>query len=134
MCVVSVPHAHGFQTIPHKNSCRAVCAEMFQNLKLWSSGNILVTISFQIKTDEFCPLLTQRWNTQLWKCRQLPRVYAVPWPDPLALVSAFGPNNLKDSCCFKCNFKKSLIIYEPNSLLKWYYDQIFTPWFFRFII
>ena len=34
MCVVSVPHAHGFQTIPHKNSCRAVCAEMFQNLKL----------------------------------------------------------------------------------------------------
>ena len=69
MCVVSVPHAHGFQTIPHKNSCRAVCAEMFQNLKLWSSGNILVTISFQIKTDEFCPLLTQRWNTQLWKCR-----------------------------------------------------------------
>ena len=71
MCVVSVPHAHGFQTIPHKNSCRAVCAEMFQNLKLWSSGNISVTISFQIKTDEFCPLLTQRWNTQLWKCRYI---------------------------------------------------------------
>ena len=69
MCVVSVPHAHGFQTIPHKNYCRAVCAEMFQNLKLWSSGNILVTISFQIQTDEFCPLLTQRGNTQLWKCR-----------------------------------------------------------------
>lgn len=47
-----------------------MCAEMFQNLKLWSSGNILVTVYFQIETDEFCPLLTQRWNTQLWKCRR----------------------------------------------------------------
>ena len=32
VCIVSVPRAHGFQTIPLKNSCRAVCAEMFQNL------------------------------------------------------------------------------------------------------
>ena len=57
-------------------------------------------------------------KSQLKWHSQLPRVYAVPWPDPLALVSAFEPNNLIDSCCFKCNFKKSLIIYEPNSLLK----------------
>jgi len=50
---VSVPHAHGFQTIPHKNSCRAVCAEMFQNLKLWSSGNILVTINLFSNKDRW---------------------------------------------------------------------------------
>ena len=71
MCVVSIPHSHGFQTIPHKNFCRAVCAEMFQNLNSDHQATFLVTIYFSIKTDEFCPLLTERWNTQLRKTRKV---------------------------------------------------------------